>query len=94
MLAFSEVPEKLLIRWFCFMGFLKNSSIDALRIREEIKHARRARRFTPRQPADEVTKDDGTSMSPQYLNDIELHHRVPTPHVLCELRESLYYSGN
>ena len=39
--------------------------------------------------ADQVTKDDGTPISPQYLNDIELHHRAPTPHVLRELARVL-----
>jgi hypothetical protein len=39
--------------------------------------------------ADQVTKDDGTPISPQYLNDIELHHRVPTPHVLRRLARVL-----
>jgi transcriptional regulator with XRE-family HTH domain len=61
----------------------------ALRLGEEINHARRARRLTLRQLADQVTKDDGTPISPQYLNDIELHHRVPTPHVLRELARVL-----
>jgi hypothetical protein len=35
--------------------------------------------------ADQVTKADGTPISPQYLFDIEVHHRVPTSHVLHEL---------
>jgi transcriptional regulator with XRE-family HTH domain len=42
-----------------------------------------------RQLAEQVTKDDGTPLSPQYLNDIELHHRVPTPHVLREFARVL-----
>jgi transcriptional regulator with XRE-family HTH domain len=60
-----------------------------LRLGEELSNARRARRLTLRQLADKVTKDDGTPISPQYLNDIELHHRVPTPHVLRELAQVL-----
>jgi hypothetical protein len=31
----------------------------------------------------------GTSISPQYLFDIEVHHRMPTPHVLRELSRVL-----
>jgi transcriptional regulator with XRE-family HTH domain len=54
-----------------------------------IHRARRARKLTLRQLAEQVTKDDGTPVSPQYLNDIELHHRVPTPHVLRELARVL-----
>jgi hypothetical protein len=34
-------------------------------------------------------KEDGTSISPQYLFDIEVHHRVPAPHVLRELAHVL-----
>jgi transcriptional regulator with XRE-family HTH domain len=54
-----------------------------------INHARLACKLTLRQLADQVTKDDGTPISPQYLNDIELHHRVPTPHVLREIARVL-----
>jgi transcriptional regulator with XRE-family HTH domain len=61
----------------------------AQRLGEAIHHTRRMRRLTLRQLADEVTKDDDTHISPQYLNDIELHHRVPTPHVLRELARVL-----
>jgi len=56
---------------------------------EVIAQARRMRKLTLRQLAQDVTKDDGTSISPQYLNDIELHHRIPTPHVLRELARVL-----
>jgi transcriptional regulator with XRE-family HTH domain len=54
------------------------------RLGDAIHQARQARKLTLRQLAEQVTKDDGTPISPQYLNDIELHHRVPTPHVLRE----------
>jgi transcriptional regulator with XRE-family HTH domain len=60
-----------------------------LRLGEETNRARRMRRLTLWQLADDVTKDNGTPMSPQYLNDIELHHRVPTTHVLRELARVL-----
>jgi transcriptional regulator with XRE-family HTH domain len=59
------------------------------RLGEVIKHARHARRLTLRRLADQVTKEDGTPISPQYLFDIEVHHRVPAPHVLCELARVL-----
>jgi transcriptional regulator with XRE-family HTH domain len=61
----------------------------APRLGEVIHQARRSRKLTLRQLANQVTKDDGTPISPQYLNDIELHHRVPTPHVLRELARVL-----
>jgi transcriptional regulator with XRE-family HTH domain len=59
------------------------------RIGAVIKQARHARRLTLRQLADQVMKEDGTSISPQYLFDIEVHHRVPAPHVLRELARVL-----
>jgi transcriptional regulator with XRE-family HTH domain len=54
-----------------------------------VKDARQARRLTLRHLADQVTKEDGTPISPQYLFDIEVHHRVPAPHVLRELARVL-----
>src|SRR5919106_327450 len=59
------------------------------RLGEVIKHARQARRLTLRHLANHVTKEDGTPISPQYLFDIEVHHRVPAPHVLGELARVL-----
>ena len=56
---------------------------------EVIKQARQARRLTLRRLADQVMKEDGTSISPQYLFDIEVHHRLPAPHVLRELARVL-----
>ena len=61
----------------------------ALRLGKMINQARRAHRLPLRQLAEQVTQDDGTTISPQYLNDIELHHRIPTPHVLRELAQVL-----
>jgi transcriptional regulator with XRE-family HTH domain len=58
------------------------------RLREVIKHARQARHLTLRRFADQVMKEDGTPISPQYLFDIEVHH-VPAPHVLRELAQVL-----
>jgi transcriptional regulator with XRE-family HTH domain len=56
---------------------------------EVIKRARHARRLTLRRLADQVIKADGTPISPQYLFDIEVHHRVPAPHVLHGLAQVL-----
>src|SRR5262245_10805139 len=39
------------------------------RLGDAIHHARRTRKLTLRQLAEQVTKDDGTPISPQYLND-------------------------
>jgi transcriptional regulator with XRE-family HTH domain len=56
---------------------------------EVIKQARQARRLTLRRLADQVSKEDGRPISPQYLFDIETHHRVPSLHVLQELARVL-----
>jgi transcriptional regulator with XRE-family HTH domain len=66
----------------------------APRLGEVINQARRALKLTLRQLADQVTKDDGTPISPQYLNDIELHHRVPTAHVLHDFARVLELDGD
>jgi transcriptional regulator with XRE-family HTH domain len=63
--------------------------IMLLRLGEVVKHARHARRLTLRHLADQVMKEDGTPISPQYLFDIEVHHRVPAPHVLHGLAHVL-----
>lgn len=54
-----------------------------------INQARRARRWSLRQLAAQARKEDGTPISPQYLNDIELNRRTPAPHVLHELAQLL-----
>jgi hypothetical protein len=59
------------------------------RLGEVIKQARQVRLLTLRRLADQVTKEDGTPIRPQYLFDIEVHHRVPAPHVLCGLARVL-----
>jgi hypothetical protein len=59
------------------------------RLEAVVKQARHARRLTLRRLPDQVMKEDGTPISPQYLFDIEVHHRVPAPHVLCELARVL-----
>lgn len=42
-----------------------------------------------REVADKVKKEDGTPISPQYLNDIEHDRRVPSPDVLEGLARAL-----
>jgi hypothetical protein len=51
-----------------------------LRLGEIVKHGRHARLLTLRHLADQVMKDDGTPISPQYLLDIEVHHPARAPH--------------
>lgn len=63
------------------------------RLGEVIKQARQARRLFMRRLAAQVMKAEATPISPQYLFDIEVHHRVPAPHILRELAWvlELYY---
>jgi transcriptional regulator with XRE-family HTH domain len=54
-----------------------------------IKQARQAHHFTLRTLAEQVIKEDGRPISPQYLFDIETHHRIPSACVLHELARVL-----
>jgi hypothetical protein len=54
-----------------------------------IKQARQSRCPTPRRLADQVSKEDGTVISPQYLFEIEVHHRVLAPRVLQGIAQVL-----
>jgi hypothetical protein len=56
---------------------------------EIVKHGRHARLLTLPHLADQVMKDDGTPISPQYLCDIEVHHPARAPHVLPKLARVL-----
>jgi transcriptional regulator with XRE-family HTH domain len=56
---------------------------------DAINKARRAQRWSLRQLAERIKKEDGTPISPQYLNDIELNRRSPSLHVLRELAREL-----
>jgi transcriptional regulator with XRE-family HTH domain len=54
-----------------------------------INQARRKQRWSLRHLAENIKKEDGTPISPQYLNDIELNRRTPSTHVLRELAREL-----
>jgi hypothetical protein len=59
------------------------------RVGEIVKHACQTPHLTLCHLADHVMKEDGTPISPQDLFDIEVHHRVPAPHVLDGLAQVL-----
>ena len=59
------------------------------RFGEPLKQAPQARRLTLRHLTDQVMKEDATPISPQSLFAIEVHHRVPAPHVPHELARVL-----
>jgi transcriptional regulator with XRE-family HTH domain len=51
----------------------------------ELAAARKREGKSLREMAARILKDDGTSITPQYLNDLELNHRTPSPTVLDQL---------
>lgn len=55
-----------------------------------IRMARKDRAMSQRQVAEKVRKEDGSTITQQYLNDIELDRRVPGPHVIKELARVLH----
>lgn len=59
------------------------------RLGDIINRERRQRRLSLRQLVEKVKKEDGGSITPQYLNDIEFNRRTPSPHVLRELAREL-----
>ena len=54
-----------------------------------INQERRKRKLSLRQLVERVKKEDGSSITPQYLNDIEFNRRIPSPYVLRELAREL-----
>ena len=54
-----------------------------------VRAARKQRTLSQRQVAEKVRKDDGTTITQQYLNDIELDRRVPSSFVIKELARVL-----
>lgn len=55
-----------------------------------VRAARKERTLSQRQVADKVHKEDGSTITQQYLNDIELDHRVPSAFVIKELARVLH----
>jgi len=50
--------------------------------------------LTQKQLAQRVVKEDGASITPQFLNDVERNRRRPSPLVLQRLAEALGWSGD
>jgi len=59
------------------------------RLGDIINRERRKRGLSLRRLAERIKKDDGDSIAPQYLNDIEFNRRVPSPQILRELAREL-----
>lgn len=54
-----------------------------------VSEARKTKEMNQKQLAELVKRDDGESISPQYLNDIEHNRRTPAPEVIKQLAEVL-----
>jgi transcriptional regulator with XRE-family HTH domain len=60
-----------------------------------ISHQRRARGLTQKQLAEQIQREEGGSISPQYLNDIEHDRRSPSSdHMINEFARVLQLSAN
>jgi transcriptional regulator with XRE-family HTH domain len=60
-----------------------------------ISQQRRARGLSQKQLAEEIQREEGGSISPQYLNDIEHDRRSPTSdHMINEFARVLHLSAN
>lgn len=62
---------------------------DGLTLGKKIARARKAKTLSLKELADKVYKEEGGSVSPQYLNDIEHGRRVPSSFVMRELANQL-----
>lgn len=56
---------------------------------QAISEKRKQNRWSLRELADKVTKEDGTTISPQYLNDIEHGNRKPSGALIDNLAKAL-----
>jgi hypothetical protein len=67
---------------------------DEQAVRAVKLRARQVPRLTLPRLADQVIKEDGTPISPQFLSGIEVHPRVPAPLVLRGLARGLDLDGD
>lgn len=59
---------------------------------EELKRLRLDKDFSLRQLASRIIKEDGKSISPSYLNDIEKNNRIPSADIVEKLAKALDYA--
>jgi transcriptional regulator with XRE-family HTH domain len=60
-----------------------------LAIGELVREARKNKQMSQRDLAGRLKNKDGDSISPQYLNDIELDRRVPPEYLLSQIAQKL-----
>lgn len=56
---------------------------------EAIREGRRVRSLSQKDLAAELLKEDGSAISPQYLNDIERDRRVPPSYLIDHMAKKL-----
>ena len=61
---------------------------------EAIREARSALGESQKNLAGQLKKEDGTPISPQYLNDIELDRRMPPAYLIDQLAKRLKLEGD
>jgi transcriptional regulator with XRE-family HTH domain len=61
---------------------------------DEIRRLRLENNLSLKQLADKIIKDDGKAISRAYLNDIEKHHRIPSPDIIEKIANALDYSAD
>lgn len=54
-----------------------------------VSDARKKKEMNQKQLAERVKREDGESISPQYLNDIEHNRRTPSPEIIKQLADVL-----
>jgi len=54
-----------------------------------VSDARKKKEMNQKQLAELVLREDGTSISPQYLNDIEHNRRTPSPEIIGQFAQVL-----
>ncbi len=59
-----------------------------------IAQTRKKRRLSQKELASRIEREDGTTISPQYLNDIERDRRNPGDYVLEQLARALGLESN
>lgn len=72
-----------------YVKFAQNRRKYVSSLGETIRGARVARRMSQRQLASRITKEDGTPISFQFLNDVELDRRSPSEFVMGRLAAEL-----
>lgn len=60
-----------------------------MRFGEYVRKARIDRRLTLKQVADKILKEDGSEISPQYLNDLEHDRRSPATTLIKQFAQQL-----